>query len=356
MIFLPYTSRKRVATSVLIVADNRDWAEWFGRRDESYFDICNYRFTTTHEYLRNAHSLSDEFEHLLFYRENLATQEGRSALYLATRACKGNVGFVDNYDDPVILRCANDPRIIYFKLDIRLGFAHSVLRAEYIYSMLHEFRMGYHSPLTPMEAYKAIGAGRIRQFQLSINNRLPLEVINQCLLSQTKRIPVSMIATVTPSASWTQYLTKAGYIKNRLSIARVIRTIPGSFVRVGRGGSRGETSSPLTPTTYAMVTSSSLLGVAPLGVGHAQTYRYFEIAALKTVPLAPATMTMMHDEFVDREEILVYSGAQDVKRLIEQTISDEKLCRRLANAAYLKFQTLHTPRRRVAQLIESLTK
>lgn len=339
---------------ILVIANDGQFAEWFGRSDLQVQDVCEYLIQKPIELLRKGtEELRGQFDFIIFYRENLSDYLGQVAFRRILATFKEPVGFIDQYDDPLILDWVRHPRLVYFKRELRHDFLSTKFFIDYAAGMMHELRSGRRPPLTASEAVRAMLRGKVRLLPTSISNYLTVKAIDRFGSPHSKEYKVSLIASI-KGATPLQLFLKAGYFRERLAAATIVRRIPNSVCYL-YGDTKAELPRHgLTIDAYAQITSKSACAIAPLGVGQTQTYRYWEIASLGAVPISPRHKVRVENDFVEGEEVLHYDKVGEIKEIVSGLAEDERLGLRIGTAARERYRKHHTPENRVKYLVHSL--
>ncbi|MGC8556185.1 MAG: glycosyltransferase [Conexivisphaera sp.] len=263
----------------------------------------------------------------------------------------GPVAVVDDRDDPITLRLASLPNVVYFKREYRRVPPGLTSATRYWISWVHlSRRLGARRLLLPSEEYALRKTGKILPLPLSISNSLPSDV--EALHRSEKRYLVSMVANMNLPRNLWDYLASRMSSSERLRLARLLSRIPGSYVHTFNFD-RPKLGHKLPAAAYAHVIASSTSSVAPRGSG-CDTYRYYEIPALGSVLLSERSCAVVPNDFRDGEEALFFSSHRQLLRIIEGLASDAKLAASMARAGYEKYKRYHAPAARLRYLIENL--
>ncbi|MDG7036715.1 MAG: glycosyltransferase family 1 protein [Nitrososphaerota archaeon] len=298
-------------------------------------------------------SIVKEYEMAIAFTDMLFHRDERKVLEAVLANFGGPMGIVDDRDDPVVLKIASLPNVVYFKREYRYMPQGVIFSIGYWLSWMHlARRLGAERLLPPTPEHILRNRGKILPLPLTVSNSIPSNTGE--LQRGDKVYSVSMIANMNLPNNLRDHLASGMSSSKRLKLARLLLAVPGSYVHL-YNYDNPKLGYRLQPTTYALVIASSVSSVAPKGSG-GDTYRYYEIPALGSVLLSERPSVVIPNDFRDRREALFFRNHRQLLNIINELSSDRKMASSIARAGYEKYQRYHTPAMRLKYLLDHLSR
>ncbi|MDG7037378.1 MAG: glycosyltransferase family 1 protein [Nitrososphaerota archaeon] len=298
-------------------------------------------------------SIIKEYEMAIAFSDMLFHTDEREVLEMVLASFGGPIGIVDDRDDPVVLKLASLPNVVYFKREYRYMPQGAISSIGYWLSWMHlARRLGSERLLSPTREHLLRNRGKILPLPLTVSNSIPSNTGG--LHRGDKVYSVSMIANMNLPNNLRDLLASGMSSSKRLKLARLLMAVPGSYIHL-YNYDNPKLGYRLQPTAYASVIASSVSSVAPKGSG-GDTYRYYEIPALGSVLLSERPSVVIPNDFSDRREALFFRNHGQLLNIINELSSDRKMASSIAKAGYEKYQRYHTPAMRLKYLLDHLSR
>jgi hypothetical protein len=190
----------------------------------------------------------------------------------------------------------------------------------------------------------------IKAYRSSKLKPLPLSYIENPNFkpSDSKTISVSYIVNLPKSHNIKHKLSTINILKERVSVAKVLKQFKNSFIYLGSEHRKG-----LPHETYLKILSQSLCSVSTYGMGF-DTVRYWEIPYSGSVLISRRPRTLIPNNLKEDKHAFFFDNLKELKQHVEYIIEDPDTALKIGKEARKFVMKYHSPEAR-ANIINALT-
>ena len=257
------------------------------------------------------------------------------------------IALIDVYDDPLIHKLFFHPKIsVYFKRELyNISFNNYkfLLPAQYKYYLSYFSMENMANYLNLLEMTKAYRSSKLKP--------LPLSYIENSNFkpSDSKTINVSYIVNLPKSLNIKHKLSTINILKERISIAKILKQFKNSFIYLGSEHRKG-----LPHETYLKILSQSLCAVSTYGMGF-DTVRYWEIPYSGSVLISRKPRTLIPNNLKEGKHAFFFDNLKELKQHVEYIIEDPEYAIEIGREAREFVMKFHSPEARARTIINALT-
>jgi len=257
------------------------------------------------------------------------------------------IAFIDIYDDPLIHKLFFHPNIVaYFKrelYDISFNDLRFLLTSQYKYYLSYFSMKNMFNYLNLSEMIEAYRSSKLKPLPLSYIENPNFKP------SDSKTINVSYIVNLHKSLNLKHKLSTINILKERISIAKVLKQFKNSFIYLGSEHRKG-----LPHETYLKILSRSLCAVSTYGMGF-DTVRYWEIPYSGSVLISRRPKTLIPNNLKEGKHAFFFDNLKELKQHVEYIIEDPDTALKIGKEARKFVMKYHSPEARARTIINALT-
>jgi len=289
-------------------------------------------------------SYLDSYDLILIFRDFVISNLSY-VKYVLNHGTK--IAFIDVYDDPLIHKLFFHPKIsVYFKRELyNISFNNYkfLLAAQYKYYLSYFSMENMANYLNLLEMIKAYRSSKLKPLPLSYIENPNFKP------SYSKTISVSYIANLPKSLNIKHKLSTINILKERISVAKVLKQFKNSFIYLGSEHRKG-----LPHETYLKILSQSLCAVSTYGMGF-DTVRYWEIPYVGSVLISRRPKTLIPDNLKEGKHAFFFDNLKELKQHVEYIIEDPDAALKIGKEARKFVMKYHSPEARTRTIINVLT-
>jgi glycosyltransferase involved in cell wall biosynthesis len=286
----------------------------------------------------------DEYDVILLFRD-FVIYNFSYVRYVLKYA--NNIAFIDVFDDPLIHKLFFHPNIVaYFKrefYDISFNNFRFLLTSQYKYYLSYFSMKNMFNYLNLLEMIKAYRSSKLKPLPLSYIENPNFKP------SYSKTISVSYIANLPKSLNIKHKLSTINILKERISVAKVLKQFKNSFIYLGSEHRKG-----LPHETYLKILSQSLCAVSTYGMGF-DTVRYWEIPYSGSVLISRRPRTLIPNNLKEDKHAFFFDNLKELKRHIEYIIEVPDIAIKIGREAREFVMKFHSPESRARMIINALS-
>jgi hypothetical protein len=286
----------------------------------------------------------DEYDVILLFRD-FVTSNFSYARYVLKQA--NNIAFIDVADDPLIHKLFFHPNIVaYFKrefYDISFSNLRFLLTSQYRYYLSYFSMKNMFNYLNLTEMIKAYRSSKLKPLPLSYIENPNFKP------SDTKIINVSYIVNLPKSLNLKHKLSTINVLKERISIAKILKQFKNSFIYLGSEHRKG-----LPHEAYLKILSQSLCAVSTYGMGF-DTVRYWEIPYSGSVLISRRPRTLIPNNLKESKHAFFFDKLKELKQHVEYIIEDPDYAIKIGRESREFVMKFHSPEARARTIINALT-
>ena len=256
------------------------------------------------------------------------------------------IAFIDVYDDPLIHKLFFHPKIsVYFKRELyNISFNNYkfLLAAQYKYYLSCFSMENIANYLNLLEMIEAYHSSKLKPLPLSYIENPNFKP------SDSKTISVSYIANLPKSLNIKHKLSTINILKERISVAKVLKQFKNSFIYLGSEHRKG-----LPHETYLKILSQSLCAVSTYGMGF-DTVRYWEIPYSGSVLISRKPRTLIPNNLKEGKHAFFFDNLRELKQHVEYVIEDPDTALKIGKEARKFVMKYHSPEARARTIINAL--
>jgi hypothetical protein len=257
------------------------------------------------------------------------------------------IAFIDVYDDPLIHKLFFHLKIsVYFKRELyNISFNNYkfLLSAQYKYYLSYFSMENMVNYLNLLEMIKAYRSSKLKPLPLSYIENPNFKP------SDIKTISVSYIINLPKSLNIKHKLSTINILKERISVAKVLKQFKNSFIYLGSEHRKG-----LPHEAYLKIFSQSLCAVSTYGMGF-DTVRYWEIPYSGSVLISRRPMTLIPNNLKEGKHAFFFDALKELKQHVEYLIADPDYAIKIGSKAREFVMKYHSPEVRAKAIINALT-
>jgi hypothetical protein len=258
-----------------------------------------------------------------------------------------NIAFIDVADDPLIHKLFFHPNIVaYFKrelYDISFNNLRFLLASQYKYYLSYFSMKNMFNYLNLSEMIKAYRSSKLKPLPLSYIENPNFKP------SDSKTINVSYIANLPKSLNIKHKLSTINILKERISVAKVLKKFKNSFIYLGSEHRKG-----FPHEAYLKILSQSLCAVSTYGMGF-DTVRYWEIPYSGSVLISRRPRTLIPNNLKEGKYAFFFDNLKELKQHVEYIIEDPEYAIKIGKESREFVMKYHSPEARVRTIINALT-
>jgi len=285
----------------------------------------------------------DEYDVILLFRDFVISNFSY-VRYVLKQA--NNIAFIDVFDDPLIHKLFFHPNIVaYFKrefYDISFNNFRFPLTSQYKYYLSYFSMKNMFNYLNLTEMIKAYRSSKLKPLPLSYIENPNFKP------SDSKTINVSYIVNLPKSFNIRHKLSTINILKERISVAKVLKQFKNSFIYLGSEHRKG-----LQHETYLKILSQSLCAVSTYGMGF-DTVRYWEIPYSGSVLIARRPKTLIPNNLKEDKHAFFFDNLRELKQHVEYIIEDPDTALKIGKEARKFVMKYHSPEARARTIINVL--
>jgi hypothetical protein len=286
----------------------------------------------------------DNYDLILIFRDFVISNLSY-VKYVLNRGTK--IAFIDVYDDPLIHKLFFHPKIsVYFKrelYDISFNNYKFLLTAQYKYYLSYFSMENMMNYLNLLEMIKAYRSSKLKPLPLSYIENPNFKP------SDSKTISVSYIINLPKSLNIRHKLSTLNILKERISVAKVLKQFKNSFIYLGSEHRKG-----LPHETYLEIFSQSLCAVSTYGMGF-DTVRYWEIPYSGSVLISRRPRTLIPNNLKESKHAFFFDKLKELKQHVEYIIEDPDYAIKIGRESREFVMKFHSPEARARTIINALT-
>jgi hypothetical protein len=286
----------------------------------------------------------DEYNVILLFRD-FVTSNFSYARYVLKQA--NNIAFIDVADDPLIHKLFFHPKIVaYFKRELyNISFSNLrfLLTSQYRYYLSYFSMKNMFNYLNLTEMIKAYRSSKLKPLPLSYIENPNFKP------SDTKIINVSYIVNLPKSLNLKHKLSTINVLKERISIAKILKQFKNSFIYLGSEHRKG-----LPHEAYLKILSQSLCAVSTYGMGF-DTVRYWEIPYSGSVLISRRPRTLIPNNLKESKHAFFFDNLKELKQHVEYIIEDPDYAIKIGRESREFVMKFHSPEARARTIINALT-
>jgi hypothetical protein len=286
----------------------------------------------------------DEYNVILLFRDFVLSNFSYTR-YVLKQA--NNIVFIDVADDPLIHKLFFHPKIVaYFKRELyNISFSNLrfLLTSQYKYYLSYFSMKNMFNYLNLTEMIKAYRSSKLKPLPLSYIENPSFKPLD------TKTINVSYIANLPKSLNIRHKLSTINILKERISVAKVLKQFKNSFIYLGSEHRKG-----LPHETYLKILSQSLCAVSTYGMGF-DTVRYWEIPYAGSVLISRKPVTLIPNNLKEGKHAFFFDNLRELKQHVEYIIEDPDTAIKIGREAREFVMKFHSPEARGRTIINALT-
>jgi glycosyltransferase involved in cell wall biosynthesis len=286
----------------------------------------------------------DNYDLILIFRD-LVISNLSYVKYILNHGTK--IAFIDVYDDPLIHKLFFHPKIsVYFKRELyNISFNNYkfLLPAQYKYYLSYFSMENMVNYLNLLEMIKAYRSSKLKPLPLSYIENPNFKP------SDSKTINVSYMVNLPKSLNIRHKLSTINILKERISIAKVLKRFKNSFIYLGSEHRKG-----LPHEAYLKILSQSLCAVSTYGMGF-DTVRYWEIPYTGSVLISRRPRTLIPNNLKEGKHAFFFDNLKDLKQHVEYLIEDPDYAIKIGREAREFIMKYHSPEARAKAIINALT-
>jgi len=297
-----------------------------------------------HSFEDNPKLYLDNYDLILIFRDFVISNLS-NVKYVLNHGTK--MAFIDVYDDPLIHKLFFNPKIsVYFKRELyNISFNNYkfLLTAQYKYYLSYLSMENMANYLNLFEMIKAYHSPKLKPLPLSYIENPNFKP------SDSKTISVSYIVNLPKSLNIKHKLSTINILKERISVAKVLKQFKNSFIYLGSEHRKG-----LPHETYLKIFSQSLCAVSTYGMGF-DTVRYWEIPYSGSVLISRRPKTLIPNNLKEDKHAFFFDNLRELKQHIEYIIEDPDTALKIGKEARKFVMKFHSPEARARTIINALT-
>jgi hypothetical protein len=286
----------------------------------------------------------NEYNVILLFRDFVLSNFSY-ARYVLKQA--NNIVFIDVADDPLIHKLFFHPKIVaYFKRELyNISFSNLrfLLTSQYRYYLSYFSMKNMFNYLNLTEMIKAYRSSKLKPLPLSYIENPNFKP------SDSKIINVSYIVNLPKSLNLKHKLSTINILKERISIAKVLKQFKNSFIYLGSEHRKG-----LPHEAYLKILSQSLCAVSTYGMGF-DTIRYWEIPYSGSVLISRRPKTLIPNNLKEGKHAFFFDNLRELKQHVEYIIEDPDTALKIGKEARKFVMKYHSPEARARTIINALT-